>query len=91
MKNKISIENDLLDIAARLRALDDGYRVYYIPEKSRYEVHNVNQYGDTLAFVVPYEQLDARTVEFARYTRVENADRLFAETDKSERIADAGF
>ena len=76
----ILITNDLFDIAWRLRAINDDYRVYYNVEKGRYEVHSSNK--NTLEFVVPYDQLDARTVEYARYSRVENAERIFAEMEK---------
>jgi len=34
---------------------------------------------DGLAFVVPYDTLDCRTLEYARKTRVENADVIEAE------------
>ncbi|MCH5151346.1 MAG: hypothetical protein J1F65_01655 [Clostridiales bacterium] len=76
----ILITNDLFDIAWRLRQVCDDYRVYYNVEKNRYEVHNSKK--NTLEFVVPYGELDARTVEYARYSRVENADRIFAEIER---------
>ena len=76
----ILITNDLFDIAWRLRAVNDNYLVYYNVEKQRFEVHNSNK--NTLEFVVPYDELDARTVEYARYSRVENAEKIFAEIEK---------
>ena len=76
----ILITNDLFDIAWRLRAVNDDYRVYYNVEKNRYEVHSFKQ--NTLEFVVPYGELDARTVEYARYSRVENAERIFDEIER---------
>ena len=76
----ILITNDLFDIAWRLRAVNDNYRVYYNVEKSRYEVRNSKT--NALEFVVPYDELDSRTVEYARYSRVENAERIFAEIER---------
>ena len=79
------ITNDLFDIANRLRGVKDSYVVYYNTEKQRYEVHDGVR--GCLEFVVPYDELDARTVEYARYSRVENAQRIFAEMEKhNERI-----
>ena len=77
----ILITNDLFDIASRLQSVNDSYRLYYNTQKHRYEVHNVNT--NALEFVVPYDELDARTVEYARYTSVSNADCIFSDIEKN--------
>ena len=77
----IEITNDLFDIANRLRSVNENYRLYYNTHKSRYEVRN--SATDTLEFVVPYGELDARTVEYARYTGVQNAKALLAEIERN--------
>ena len=82
----ILITNDLFDIAWRLRAVNDDYRVYYNVEKGRFEVHNAKK--NTLDFVVPYDELDARTVEYALYTRVENSKRIFEELERHNRLVE---
>lgn len=82
----IVITNDLYDIAWRLRAVNDSYRLYYNVQKRRYEVRNCNT--DALEFVVPYDELDARTVEYARYTSVQNAQALFAEIERNNAQAE---
>ena len=84
----ILVTNDLFDIAWRLRAVNDDYRLYYNVAKNRYEVHSFAK--KTLEFVVPYDQLDARTVEYARYSRVENAERIFAEIDEHNAKLEQG-
>lgn len=76
------IENDVLDIAARLREIDDGYFIVYNGLFRRLEVHNQRQRGNTFCLVVPSNRLNARTVELVRKTRAENADRLLAEIDE---------
>lgn len=76
------IENDVLDIAARLREIDDGYFIVYNGLFRRLEVHNQRQRGNTFCRVVPSNRLNARTVELVRKTRAENADRLLAEIDE---------
>lgn len=83
----IPIKNDLYDIAARLMEIDSRYRVFYNKVKSRYEVHK-QQYGRTeFAFVVPYDTLDARAVEYALITKPENIDKLAKQIDAhNERI-----
>ena len=77
----IEITNDLYDIATRLRSVNDSYRLFYNTQKCRYEVRNSNT--GALEFVVPYDELDARTVDYARYTSVANAEMVFEDIEKN--------
>ena len=77
----IEITNDLFDIAMRLRSVNEQYRLYYNTQKRRYEVRNSNTFA--LEFVVPYDELDARTVEYARYTSVSNAEQIFSDIEQN--------
>lgn len=79
----IEITNDLFDIAWRLRSVNNSYRLYYNTQKCRYEVRNSNT--NALEFVVPYDELDARTVEYARYTSVQNAELIFSDIEKNNK------
>lgn len=79
----ILITNDLYDISSRLRTINDDYRLYYNVAKGRYEVHSAAR--GALQFVVPYDELDARTVQYARYSRVENAERIFEDIERNNR------
>ena len=81
--NLIEITNDLYDISSRLRGVNDDYRLYYNPQKGRYEVHSAKR--GKLQFVVPYDELDARTVEYALYSRVENAELVFRDIERNNR------
>ncbi|HPG92634.1 MAG TPA: hypothetical protein PK675_04405 [Clostridia bacterium] len=81
----IPIKNDLYDISHRLMEIDSCYRVFYNAKKDRYEIHR-EKYGKTeFSFVVPYENLDARTVDYALQTRTENIDKLTAEIEAHNR------
>ena len=80
-KKVIEITNDLFDIAWQLRSVNDSYRLFYNTQKRRYEVHNSNT--SALEFVVPYDELDARTVEYARYTSVSNAEQIFSDIERN--------
>ena len=82
----IEITNDLFDIAWRLRSVNDSYRLYYNTRKQRYEVRNFDT--RVLEFVVPYDELDARTVEYARYTSVQNANELLEEIERNNARAE---
>jgi len=73
----IKVTHDLFGIARRLLKINPDYKVFYNNKEQRYEVHT-----DSLQFVVPYESLDSRTLEYARKTLVKNSDVLFEEIEK---------
>ena len=86
MKYLIEIKNDLFDISSRLKSVKDTYVLYFNPERKRFEVHDEAQRGGTLAFVSPYDELDCRTVDYALYTRVQNARRVFEDIERSNSL-----
>ena len=77
------INSDLFGIGERLREIDPDYFVAYNGGLCRFEVHHRRQRGNTLALVVPYLSLDARTVALARKTRRENIAKLIKEMDEA--------
>ena len=87
MKNNylIAVTDDLFDIADRLKTVNPAYSVFYNVVCRRYEVHSGVRRGETstLAFVVPYDELDARMVEYAQKTSVANAARLIEEMQRN--------
>lgn len=82
----VPVTNDLFDIAWRLRAVNDDYRLFYNTLSAKYEVHSAER--GTVQFVVPFDALDARTVEYARRTRVQNAREIFDEIERANADAD---
>ena len=79
------VENDLFDIAARLREIDPDYFVFYSYKRRRYEVHCRGQVGGSFVAAVPYPKLDGRTLTFIRRTRSEGAAILLIENARIER------
>lgn len=75
------IYNDPCDVCDRLKSIDEGYFVLFNTKRNRYEVHNAFQ-ADTFCFVVPFGQLDSRTVDYCLKTRRQNADKIFAEMER---------
>lgn len=74
---KIKIENDVFDIAHRLKSIDSGYFVVYDTVRQKYEVHNTGNIGNTYCLTVPYKSLDARVVDLVNKTRKERFDKIF--------------
>ena len=72
------IENDVYDIAARLKEIDERYQLYRNPELHRFEIHA----DGALQIAVPFDRLDARTLDLALETRKENADKLLSKLER---------
>lgn len=82
---KVLITQDLFDIAQRLKGINANYKLYFNKATQQYQVYQTKGLGEVLAFVVPYDQLDARTLQYARYTSVCNAKQVFADIEKHNR------
>ena len=73
-------------IPERLREIDSDYFVVRNHKKQTFEVHHKGQSPTTYCLTVPYPELDARTLELVRKTRISNLDILISEMDKNNRI-----
>ena len=72
------IYHDLFHIAERLLQIDPCYQVFWNGERERYEVF----WHGKLAFIVPFDALDVRTLTYAQRTRRENDDDIEREVDE---------
>lgn len=73
----VKIAEDALNVADRIREIDEGYEIYYNRAKNRFEIYKK---GERQA-VLPFDELDERTVTYLRKTRIENAEELIEEID----------
>ena len=78
MKGLVKIEKDLFSICDRLKEIDERYEVFRNKISNRFEVY----VGKALQFVVPFQRLDARTLDFARKTRIERREQIVKEIDE---------
>ena len=81
MKN-IVIKNDLFDISNRLKSIDKNYFVVFNTAKQKYEIH-YKRAKNTYELTLPFNFLDARTIDFVQKTRMENKELIFAEMEKA--------
>jgi len=80
------IQNDLHNIAVRLKEINRNYRLFRNTREHRFEVHNsCNPNARTLCFVPPFDELDERTLVHAWRTSIENYDDLATEFDAHNR------
>lgn len=77
------IEGDIYYIESRLKEIDPDY--FLMRRGGRVEVCCLGAGASERVLTVPYDVLDARTVELVRKTRVENAERLLDEIERDNR------
>ena len=68
------IYHDLFHIAERILQIDPFYEIFWNEQLNRFEVF----WHGKLAFVVPFDALDVRTLQYTQRTRRENADDIAA-------------
>lgn len=88
-KNFKVIDRHISRVPKQLKKIDAGYFVVWNDLKGKFEVHNENQSGSSLAFVVHAEELDNRTMIKARETAIHRADELMDKIRKSEKKMEA--
>lgn len=66
------VKHDTCDISNRIKQIEDGYFILQDCVNGKYEVHSTYNIGNTYCFAVPYNVLDARTLDYCRETRAES-------------------
>ena len=75
---EIRIRNDLYDIADRLKEIDPHYEVCFDTGRQKYIL---KAFG-ILQAVLPYDELDQRTLGYVYYTRRGNALNVLSDVDR---------
>ena len=78
MQGRVKIEKDLFSISDRLKEIDGRSELFRNTIAHRFEVYIER----ALQFVVPFQRLDARTIDFARKTRIERREKIVQEIDE---------
>ena len=95
---KILVKSDNFDICNRVKKFDCTYRVVYNNNNDKYEIYSTRLgisveivSGVPLSYVctIPYNQLDARTINYLYDTSIDNIesiiDKIEADNNKLER------
>lgn len=65
-RDHVPVVSHTMDIPVRLKELNGAFFVMFNVRTQKYEVHCADQPFDTLACVLPFGQLDARTIQYVR-------------------------
>lgn len=81
---KILMKSNVFKIPERIKEIDKSYFVIYNTMIDKYEVHSTeNKDGDTYCLTLPYDELDSRSIDYVRKTRVENARIIWEEMKRN--------
>ena len=73
---------DPLDIYLRVRDFVPSWRLFFNKLKSRYEVHDINSgCWQSLVAVLPFEQIDFRTIRYLAKHNINNFDKIINEIE----------
>ncbi len=82
---KTPIITNVYDIPQRLRELDPGYFVLRNHEAKTFEIHHKDQPHNTYCLTVPYEELDERTLQLVRKTRISNIEKILLKMEETNQ------
>ena len=74
---------DTLEVVRKIKSINNNYRVFRNLNKHRFEIYYNQGLNLDLQLVIPYDELDYRTVNLLNKTKKENADILFEEIEKN--------
>ena len=80
----VKVVDDLFHIARRLKGIDRNYELFFNRKRGRFEIYAKG----AMQIALPFDRLDARCLDYARKTRIENLSALMDEIEKTNRAVD---
>jgi len=82
------IKNDVYDMARRVREYDNSLFLVFNTKSQKYELHSLDNKGNTFCATIPYDQLDARLETLIRKGDIRNRGyRIWEEMEQhNERL-----
>ena len=84
-RDRVPVVSHAMDIPARLKEMDEGYFVMLNSRTQRYEIWHRGEGEGMLECVLPYQELDERTIRHVREHRMERMQALIAEIEAHNR------
>lgn len=75
---KIKITHDLFDIAERVKEINKNYEIYFDTVLQKYVLTAFGVHQS----IIPYDELDVRTLDYVYETRIENAEKVLEDIDR---------
>ena len=81
-RDRTPVTGGVYSIPERLKEIDEHLFVMFNRRTQKYEVHDSQQLGATLACELPYDALDARALSYVRERYGQNIFALMARIDR---------
>ena len=80
-KDRVPVMCTVCGIPVRLKEISPTYFVMFNKKTQKFEIHDSAQPDTTLACELPYDELDARALEYVREHHVSRLDQIAMEID----------
>lgn len=86
-RNHIPVVSHVMDIPVRLKELNRAFFVMFNTKSQKYEIHCADQPFETLACVLPFDELDARAIAYVRENSAARLETIVREIEEhNERL-----
>ncbi len=82
----IKIQNDVYNIANRIKEIDRNYFIVYNTSKRNFEIHSLSQIGNSYCLTLPYKELDARALQHVQTTKTKNIDKILNQIEAENKL-----
>lgn len=79
---RIPVLNNVYDIPVRLKEVNRDFFVMFNTRNQKFEIHCASQPYDTCACTLPFNELDARAIDYVREFSRERTQNLAAEIER---------
>lgn len=77
--------HDIFDICNRIKEIDSTYKLFFNRKEKRFEVYKTGD-RESLAVVVPFDQIDERLVTHLKKTKVSRLEKLLKEIEDENKL-----
>lgn len=88
-KGRVPVLTHALDIPARLKEISRDFFVMFNTVTQKYEVHDASQPYSTLACILPFDELDYRSIQYVREFFRKNVVQMAKEIEEYNAKLDA--
>lgn len=87
MEKLFEVRNDLFDVSARIKSIDENYKIYFNGDTRRYELHHTKK-KPTYQLTFPFARLDKRALDYTVKTAIKNKERILKEIEEQNAKAE---
>ncbi|MDE6614741.1 MAG: hypothetical protein K2K24_04445 [Clostridia bacterium] len=87
MEKLFEVRHDLFDISARIKGIDENYKIYFNGDTRRYELHNTRK-KPTFQLTFPFARLDKRALDYTLKSAIKNRELILKEIEEQNAKAE---